>query len=244
MALDVVVPIPFNIGNYGQINNTILNGISDPTPSAGIGFVAGDEVLLSLYPRTKSSPTAASTTSAQLDSGFAIRVVGKVLGNPGASTVLWDATSFTQVQTGSDWHYDGALNLNTAELFAALGTSQTLQAMLIIQITDASGAVQTFLSPVTIYAPYYTSTEGTPVNATGMARGSLLLGAGVNSGTVTGLGLANAPSQVLVSMRKVTGGLNLFAIVRDDTITTDGFSFDLSSATDAATYKLDYLVMP
>jgi hypothetical protein len=48
---------------------------------------------------------------------------------------------------------------------------------------------------------------------------------------------------VLVTMRKVTGGLNLFATVRGDSITTDGFTVDLSAATDAATYQLDYLVI-
>ena len=60
---------------------------------------------------------------------------------------------------------------------------------------------------------------------------------------VTGLGLASAPAQVLVSVRKVTGGLNLFATVRGDSITTGGFTADLSALTDAATYKLDYLVI-
>jgi hypothetical protein len=61
--------------------------------------------------------------------------------------------------------------------------------------------------------------------------------------TVSGLGLAAAPGQVLVTVRKLTGGLNLFATVRDDSITTGGFTVDLSAVTDAATYKLDYLVV-
>ena len=74
-------------------------------------------------------------------------------------------------------------------------------------------------------------------------RGTQALASGVNSVTVSGLGLAAMPGQVLVSVRKLTGGLNLFATVRADSITTNGFTADLSGATDAATYALDYLVV-
>ena len=74
-------------------------------------------------------------------------------------------------------------------------------------------------------------------------RGTQAIASGVNTVTVTGLGLAAAPGQVLVTVRKLTGGLNLFATVRDDSVTAGGFTVDLSAATDAATYKLDYLVV-
>jgi hypothetical protein len=60
---------------------------------------------------------------------------------------------------------------------------------------------------------------------------------------VTGLALPSVPAQVLVTVRKVTGGLNLFATVRSDSITAGGFTVDLSAATDAATYQLDFLVI-
>jgi len=73
--------------------------------------------------------------------------------------------------------------------------------------------------------------------------GTQAITSGADSVTVSGLTLASAPSQVLVSMRKVTGGLNLFATVRSDSITTGGFTADLSGITDAATYQLDYLVI-
>ena len=74
-------------------------------------------------------------------------------------------------------------------------------------------------------------------------RGTVALGSGVDSVAVAGLGLPSVPTQVLVTVRKLTGGLNLFATVRDDSLTTGGFTADLSAATDAATYKLDYLVV-
>jgi len=74
-------------------------------------------------------------------------------------------------------------------------------------------------------------------------RGTQAIASGVDSVTVSGLGLIAVPGQVLVTMRKVTGGLNLFATVRSDSITTGGFTVDLSAATDAATYQLDYLAI-
>lgn len=74
-------------------------------------------------------------------------------------------------------------------------------------------------------------------------RGTQAIASGADAVTVTGLALAAVPFQVLVSIRKPAGGLNLFATVRDGSITTDGFTVDLSGATDAATYKLDYLLI-
>ena len=73
--------------------------------------------------------------------------------------------------------------------------------------------------------------------------GTQAIAAGADSVTVTGLGLASAPGQVLVTVRKATGGSNLFASVRGDTITSNGFTADLSAAADAATYALDWLVI-
>jgi hypothetical protein len=73
--------------------------------------------------------------------------------------------------------------------------------------------------------------------------GTQAIAAGADSVAVTGLGLASAPTQVLVTVRKATGGANFFASVRGDSITTDGFTADLSAATDAGTYSLDWLVI-
>jgi hypothetical protein len=74
-------------------------------------------------------------------------------------------------------------------------------------------------------------------------RGTIAIASGADSVSVTGLGLAAAPAQALVTMRKATGAANLFATVRGDSLTTDGFTADLSAATDASTYQLDYLII-
>ena len=75
-------------------------------------------------------------------------------------------------------------------------------------------------------------------------RGSAAIGSGVDSVVVSGLTLASAPAQVLVSVRKASSGrMNLFASVRSDSVSTAGFTADLSAMTDASTYVLDYLVI-
>jgi hypothetical protein len=74
-------------------------------------------------------------------------------------------------------------------------------------------------------------------------RGTAAIASGADSVTVSGLGLASVPAQVLVTVRKATGGSNLFASVRSDSLSTSGFTADLSAATDASTYALDYLVI-
>ena len=87
---------------------------------------------------------------------------------------------------------------------------------------------------------------GLPVGGsafTAKLRGTKAIPAGADSVAVTGSGLASVPAQVLVTVRKATGGLNLFATVRGDSITTDGFTADLSAATDTTSYALDYLVV-
>ena len=84
---------------------------------------------------------------------------------------------------------------------------------------------------------------GTLVGYVQKIRGTQAMAAGAGSVTVSGLALGSVPAQVLVTMRKVTGGLNLFATVRGDSITTDGFTADLSGVTDAASYELDWLVI-
>jgi hypothetical protein len=84
---------------------------------------------------------------------------------------------------------------------------------------------------------------GSSANFVPKLRGTQAIASGADSVAVTGQALASVPAQVLVTVRKATGGLNLFATVRSDSLTTDGFIADLSAATNATTYQLDYLVV-
>ena len=74
-------------------------------------------------------------------------------------------------------------------------------------------------------------------------RGSHAIPAGADSVAIAGAAFGAAPAQVLVTTRKASGGLNLFATVRGDSISADGFTVDLSAATDTGAYVLDWLVV-
>jgi Major tropism determinant N-terminal domain len=84
---------------------------------------------------------------------------------------------------------------------------------------------------------------GTGIGFVQKYRGTQAIASGVNFVAVSGLALPTSPAQVLVTVRKATGGLNLFVCVRGDAISEDGFTADISAATDAATYQLDWLVV-
>lgn len=74
-------------------------------------------------------------------------------------------------------------------------------------------------------------------------RGSKAIASGADSVAVAGAAFGASPAQVLVTVRKATGALNLFATVRGDSISADGFTVDLSAATDSGAYVLDWLVV-
>jgi hypothetical protein len=111
------------------------------------------------------------------------------------------------------------------------------------------------MSPPTVYAAtllsgsnallsptasqFYTAN---PPPTSGLQAGTVAIGPSIGVVTVTGLGLAGVPKQAICVIRKVAGEFNLFASVRVGTITTDGFTVDLSATTDANTYLLDYIL--
>ena len=70
------------------------------------------------------------------------------------------------------------------------------------------------------------------------------LGSGVDSGTVSGLGLSFTPAQVNAWVLPPSGGLSLTASVVTASITSDGFAFELSGLTDSAAYGLAYELIP
>ena len=82
-----------------------------------------------------------------------------------------------------------------------------------------------------------------------ISGGSVILGGtvAINNGesvvTLSGLELGFVPSGVLVTTSKPTGGDNLFATVREDSVTEDGFIVDLSAPADGDAYELSYLVV-
>lgn len=74
--------------------------------------------------------------------------------------------------------------------------------------------------------------------------GSLALGNGVESGSVTGLGLSFTPSRVIVSISRPAGALNIWPNDIAGSLTTDGFNFEISGKTDSTSYVLNFAIFP
>jgi hypothetical protein len=77
--------------------------------------------------------------------------------------------------------------------------------------------------------------------------GTTALTVGQDFVTVAGLNLGFTPSYVFVVIRKSDpNGLNLWATLRGSTLTSSGFTVDLSAApiSDGYTYNLDYFIVP
>ena len=73
-------------------------------------------------------------------------------------------------------------------------------------------------------------------------NGTVHIANNVNSGVVTGLGLSFVPDAVVLTVEIPEGGLSIYASVLINSITADGFSYDLSATTDNADYRLTYLL--
>lgn len=74
--------------------------------------------------------------------------------------------------------------------------------------------------------------------------GSKSIESGDDEVVVTGAGWGFVPSSIVATVVKPTDGDDtIFATIREDTVTADGFSADLSGNTDKAGYKLYYLAV-
>ena len=86
------------------------------------------------------------------------------------------------------------------------------------------------------------------INATSeLTSGTVAIANGATSVTVSGLLLDAVPSQILVTIRQPnTGGGGdyvLVGTVEEDSITTDGFTVELSGSPGATGYKMDYIII-
>jgi len=150
------------------------------------------------------------------------------------NAALWTNANWTLVQTPNGWA--GELNPSGDALFALFQGRSQMTLTLQVKITDAQGKSRTYLTvPVTIIQSM------APAGVISSIRdGEMAITNGSDSVTVTGLALASVPRRVLVNIQKPDGGSNIFGTVLESSITTDGFTVDLSGAADMDGYKLEY----
>lgn len=92
-----------------------------------------------------------------------------------------------------------------------------------------------------IRAPQVTGITFNPTTED-LRTGTVSIPSGVSSLAVSGLALPGVPDRVIATVRKPSGGFNLFATVVDGTIDADGFDVVFSGTTNLSTYKLDYVL--
>lgn len=236
--------------------NPLLEGTSSTAKAEGIEWVQGDHFTVRLHFRRRGAAQTQSTAQG-LPASSGLVMMGKEsdAGAPSGDPVF-SQTTWVETVSGDDTFYSGELDLNTTEmndLFTAGASSVTC--LVDVEVQDAANSRRyTLRFQATIRAQVY-SNESDPTPATPSypnpseivtkACGTLTLGSGVDTASVTGMGLASTPAQILLTLRKPSAGAaNLGApTVIDGTEDSDGFDIELPSATPSTGYKLDYLVI-
>lgn len=237
------IDIYIDVDAYGTTPILTYNSGQAVANSNNLSWVASDVVTLNLH-------------FMRLDSTWeAQRLVGSTIILAGKSTpdgeALFACTSFTEASASEGYYYYDTLSLHTTALSAAMGTSDSLEVHVDLELQDATNTYrQTFQWDVDILKQYYLGTEGLPASAAIIypAPGSLLLN---YTGTVeptakqftvdiTGFALDAAPKVFL----QVESESCVFAIVKKDTISNISFEGELSSYDVADGTKVLYFLIP
>jgi hypothetical protein len=251
MSLAQVIQVPFAPKLYGQASGVLLPDLINSQPASSLGMVADDDCQVQLFPRTiPSSALGVSTTTLQLSSGSTIVFSLKTVLGIGGSTLLAQATGFTEYQDGdSNWYYGALLHLRTSAITAALSSARSIQCVAEILITDATGAPKRYQFNVTLYQAVYTGSEEAPTAPTpgrvlAFTAGSQAIAASVDSVTVTGLGLGDTPALIVPWIVKSAGGEDNIRCILRSGWTADGFTVDLTGMTGDNTYRLCWIIIP
>lgn len=231
----------------------LLDGKSSSFAQAEPQLAQGDELLLKLFFRRRGAAGAAST-AVQLATGANIVLAAKEEDGLAEATLLFSAAAFVETGTGDDLHYESALNLNTDELDAAITGGDPLPVRVDVEVQNGGNTYRlTYQFDMAISPQVYDGeadpTPGTPAYPhpdliVTKIRGTVAIPSGASSVAVSGLALGAVPAQILPKVRKPTAGApRIDGDVLDDSVTADGFTFELGAAAPASGYKLDYLLI-
>lgn len=247
-----IVAIYLDVDAQGEGSSPLLDGKSSQRGAAPV-FVQGDEIPLQIWFRRKAS-VGEDSESVDLPENFTIVVAAKPTDDL-TGELLFYADVFVEADVDGETVYSGAVDLNTAEIETALGDLASIPILVDVEIQTAGNAERSTLQfAAVLKRQVYANDDQQPTESTPpypaigdlvvKHRGTLAIGEAADSVTASGLALGFVPAQVLVSVRKpAAAGDNLFAAIRGDSITADGFTVDLSAAAPAAGYKLDYLII-
>lgn len=149
-----------DVDAVGQANALLDRKTSTPrsdTPS----FIQGDVLTLKLFLRQCSSTVGGASTAATLIAGDTLVCAARPAANIASGALLFIVAGLAAAGTGDDLCYQATLDLNTAEIVTALASSDTLSAVVDVEIADASGAFRgTLRFNITILRQIYDGTAG------------------------------------------------------------------------------------
>lgn len=158
------------------------------------------------------------------------------------------ATGSKQLSTGSTYYaVTGGMLSTSGSQPIGIATSPTTLSVSIQSAQSQSSSSQS--SNTSALAAQIAALQSQIISISSSIKkfyaGSFSITNGVNAGTVSGLGISDfVPTKTICTVRAQSGSLTMYASVIDTTITQDGFQFTLSSLTDSANYKLDFILLP
>jgi hypothetical protein len=234
----------------------LLDAAGSPRASDNpVLWVLGDAFEIRLHFRKRPSTLDGIPEVVEQPASWAIVVAGKTTGIADPALVF-STDAFSKVVTDDDVYYAAALSLATEGLttaMAAVAVGQDIEFLVDIENQDAGNTARlTYQFTARIRQQVYANEADPepeaplyPAPAALLVKigGSAALVQGQDYLVVSGLGCASAPAIVITTVRKPSGGANLFATVDGSTVTTAGFRADLSGAPPAAGYYLDFFVV-
>lgn len=251
--------LSFNAASSSALAYNVTAAQLQTALEAVSGIGAGNILITGSFPSYNAQFIGSLALAAQsliqvnsaLLSAQSIVSIGRVQAGSGAQNEIQSITlqvlpavfqtSWTQSSDSKGW--TGTLSFTSAALIQLFTPGQPyIDETLEFKLTAVDGSVSKYSCPIKIYNSVTQVAgvgSGTPVSLTGIAS----IGNGADQGTVSGLNLLTAPRGVEISVMVPTGGLNIFATVDIGSITTGGFTFNLSGVTDSSGYKMLYTLI-
>jgi hypothetical protein len=158
-----VISLYLDITKPGGVQ-PLLSGKSSTEISATPSFILGDKFTLALYFRNPSA--GITTASTPIEISGAIALGAKATADLDATEFLFSASGFAETGADDDLRYEAALDLNTKELIAAMGTDDTLDVTVDIEVQDAGNTERlTFQFAAQIRRQALIGTEAGPTSA-------------------------------------------------------------------------------
>jgi hypothetical protein len=124
MAWSRIINFYLNVDSLGTASRALLDGTSSAPLNDDPRLTLGDKHKVRLWFR---APQGQSTTSSQvrLDAGSVIVFAAKKTSALNGSILLFSTDTFTEALDGTDYYYEGTVDLATSNSLAAFGASDT-----------------------------------------------------------------------------------------------------------------------